>query len=175
MDAQIELFRPMPETSPQALEAFCTDCARKIHDGDVIADRYGFIDKDHLKTWLMDHPAVYRKIQELKAVWDSSANIEVKARTLAGYATVEVIPAITGIALNPDVAPGLRNDSFKEIARVAGVSGPPPVPRDGSGGGGGDGSGKFSVQIVFASSGRVESFTTREPPREPPTIEGDTE
>jgi hypothetical protein len=172
MDSQIDLYRPLPETSPQALEALCTDCARKIHDGETLAERYNFRDKDHLKNWLLDHPAVYRKIKEIQAVWDSSVNIDVKARTLAGYAAVEVIPAITQIALNPDVAPGLRNDSFKEIARVAGVSGPPPIPRDGSGGGGG-GDGKFSVQIVFASQGRIESFTTREPAREPPTIEGD--
>lgn len=170
MDSQIDLYRPLPETSPQALEAMCTDCARKIHDGETLAERYNFRDKDHLKNWLLDHPAVYRKIKEIQAVWDSSVNIDVKARTLAGYAAVEVIPAITQIALNPDVAPGLRNDSFKEIARVAGVGGPPPVPREG---GGGNASGApFSVQIVFASSGRVESFTTREPP---PTIEGESE
>jgi hypothetical protein len=176
MDTQIatlDLSRPLPETSPAALEAFCTDCARKIHDGHVIAERYGFADKTHLKTWLLEHPAVFRQIKELQAVWESAGNVETKARTLAGFATIEAIPSITQIALSPDIAPTVRNDSFKELAKVAGVSGLQPVARTAGNGPGADAQGRFSVQIVFASQGRVESFTTHEPPREPPTIEED--
>ena len=172
--AQLDLARPIPETSPAALEALCTDCARRIHDGHVIADRYGYRDKDHLKAWLMEHPAVFRQIKELQAVWESAGNIETKTRTLAGYATAEAIPAITQIALNPDVAPTVRNDSFKELAKVAGVSGLQPIARTAGSSQGADASGRFSVQIVFASTGQVESFTTREPPKEPPpTIDGE--
>ena len=163
MDSQIEIFRPLPEDSPQAMEAFCHDCARKIHDTETIAHRYGFGDKTGLKSWLSDHPVVFRKIKELRAIWESDANVEVRARTLAGYATIESIPTMTQIILNPDVAPGVRNDSFATMAKIGGVASPPPAPKDGSGNNGVPG-GRFSVQIVFASTGQVESFTTREPP-----------
>lgn len=164
MDTNIsELSRPLPETSPMTLTGLCTDLARKIDDPETIADRYGFIDKAHLKTWLLDHPGVYRRIKEEQAVWDSSGNVETKTRTLANIALVEGIPTHAGIMLNPENAPGIRIDAFKELAKVAGVSGLAPVARQ-AGGASADPSGKFSVQIVFASTGQVETFTTREPP-----------
>lgn len=159
------LFRPMPETSPMAMTGFCTDVARKIDDADVIATRYGFVDKAHIKAWLGAHPGVTRRIKEERAVWESSGNIETKTRTLAATALTEGIPTHAQIMLNPDVPPGIRIDAFKELAKVAGVSGLAPVARvPGSGGQSADASGRFSVQIVFASENRVEAFTTREPP-----------
>ncbi len=155
------LGKPVPETSPQALAAFCNDMAQKIHPGETLASRYGFADRAHLKAWLMSHPVVWRKIEELKAVWESDDNVEARARKLAGLALIEAIPSHAQIMLNPDISPGVRIDAFKETARVAGVAGAPQVGRDGVPGG--DAANRFSVQIVFASSGQVESFTTRRP------------
>ena len=155
-----------------AMAGFCTDLARKIHTSETIAARYGFADKAGLKAWLAAHPAVVRRIKEEQAVWESSGNIEVKTRTLAGVALTEGIPTHAQIMLNPDVAPGIRIDAFKELAKVAGVSGLQPVARTAGGGQTADAGGKFSVQIVFASTGQVESFTAREPP---PLIEAEVE
>lgn len=161
-----------PELSPLALQAFCNDIARQIHPAAEIAARYGFADKRAARDWIDARPAVKRVIKELRAIWESEANLEGRIRAYAGHALLEAAPTNAQIMLDPTVHPTIRIDAMKAHAKIAGVDTLPAAARDG--GGGVPGNAPFAVNIIFQQAGMVESIATvRPPPKDPGEIEGE--
>jgi hypothetical protein len=163
-----------PDMDKATLYAFCIDTAQRIHDYDVIARRYGFGDEAGMVEFLRTHPPVVKRVKELRAVWESDESVELRLRKLAGHSLLEALPDTASIMFDKQVTPGVRLEALRAHARIAGVDTPPHVPAGGAGGiGGGSGGGRFSVQIVFNNSGRVETITASE--RHLKEIESETE
>jgi hypothetical protein len=164
-----------PSMDKATLYAFCIDTAQRIHDYDVIARRYGFGDEAGMVEFLRAHPPVVKRVKELRAVWESDESVELRLRKLAGHSLLEALPDTASIMFDKQVTPGVRLEALRAHARIAGVDTPPHIPAGGAGGmgGGGAGGGRFSVQIVFNNSGRVETITASE--RHLKEIEGEAE
>lgn len=158
------VFAQVPELTSLALWNFMVDVAQNIHDYETIATRYGFENGWVMTDFLKTHPEIRRRIKELRANFQSNENLQVRLRTLAGHALENAIPVTARIMLDEGAKPQ-QLEALKHHARIAGVDGLPAVGRDGVPMGGA--ANKFSVQIVFASTGTVENFSTV------PTIEGE--
>jgi hypothetical protein len=147
-----------PAMSPQVLWAFCTDVAQNIHTYTQIALRYGFVDTDDLKRFLVKQVAVRKRIKELRAVWESDDNVENRIRTLAGHSVLTALPETARIMFNPRNPDNTKLDALKHHATIAGVFAPPRTSHND--GVGGPAAGRFSVNIVFSNAGRTETITT---------------
>jgi hypothetical protein len=145
-----------PAMSPQVLWGFCNDCAQNIMPFREIATRYGFVDVPQLKEFILSQNAVRRRVKELRAIWSSDDNVEIRIRQLAQHAVLAALPGTAQIMLNPRNPDATRLDALMNHAKIAGV-GHAPVARDS-----GAGVGRFSVNIVFPNAGRTETFTTIE-------------
>ena len=170
------LTGPVVEDSPQLMQAWCTDMAQKIHEYPVIAERYGFEDDQAMFDYLATRPTLRRRIRELRATWESDDNVETRVRRLAGHTVLEALPSTGAIMFNDALNPTVRIDALKAHARLAGIDALPVAA--GANAGMGGGGGRFSVQIIFGSTGQVETITTvdkpaKEPAPEPLTIEGE--
>jgi len=147
-----------PAMAPQVLWAFCTDVAQNIMPYTQIALRYGFVDTDDLKRFLVRQNTVRKRIKELRAVWESDDNVETRIRTLAGHSVLAALPETARIMLNPRNPDATRLDALKQHAVIAGVNAPPRVGHGDTGAT----VGRFSVNIVFANAGKTETITTIE-------------
>jgi hypothetical protein len=167
---------PVVEDNDLLMQAWCTDIARAVHEPRTIAARYGFEDVAAMQHYVATHPAIERRIKELTAAWESDSNVETRVRCLAGHAVLEALPTTGRLMLDPLIAANTKVDALKAHARIAGVDIPPAVARDAQAGAS-PGQGKFSVQIIFASTGKVENITTVEGPETShdglPSIEGE--
>ena len=162
-----------PEMDKSTLYAFCVDMAQRVHGYDTIARRYGFADENTLAEFLRATPPVVKRVKELRAVWESDESVELRLRKLAGHSLLEALPDTASIMFDKQVTPGVRLEALRAHARIAGVDSPPHIPAGGAGGVGGAGAGRFSVQIVFNNSGKVETITASE--RHVKEIEAETE
>lgn len=154
------------------LYAFCVDMAQKVHPYETIARRYGFAGEQALVEFLQNTPPVVKRVKELRAVWESDESVELRLRKLAGHSLLEALPDTASIMFDKQVTPGVRLEALRAHARIAGVDSPPHVPSGASGAAGQVG-GRFSVQIVFNNSGKVETITASE--RHVKEIEAETE
>lgn len=162
-----------PEMDKSTLYAFCVDMAQKVHPYETIARRYGFAGEQALVEFLQATPPVVKRVKELRAVWESDESVEMRLRKLAGHSLLEALPDTASIMFDKQVTPGVRLEALRAHARIAGVDSPPHAPAGGAAGGASAGAGRFSVQIVFNNSGKVETITASE--RHIKEIEAETE
>lgn len=163
----ILLTRPEPRT----VFAFCNDVAQKIKLYPTVASRYGFASEAAMAEYIRDNPAIRHRIKELRAIWFSDDNVEVRLRKMAGIALLEAMPDTSGLMFTqPEPKPMVQIDAMNAHAKIAGVSGPPPGGRPGDTAGG-NGGGRFSVSIIF-SGGKIETINSGTP-TDAPTIEGE--
>jgi len=148
----------VPAFTPQVLYAFCTDVAQNVHTYAQIALRYGFTDVAQMADFLRDQHVIRRRIKEYKAVWESDDNVQERIRKLSGHAVLAALPSTAQIMMDMKQPAATRIDATKQHAIMAGAQ------STGNAAAGMAGSGpqasKFSIQIMFASSGKTETFTT---------------
>jgi hypothetical protein len=153
-----KVFTGPPELSSLALWNFCVDTAQKIHGYTTIATRYGFTDWREMADFLATNEAVRRKVKELRAVWEADDSVEVRLRKLAGHGLLEALPTVAQNMFD-STSKAAQIDTTKTFSKIAGVDGLPPVGRDGQVPGQAQ---KFSVSIIFGSTGKIENFSTVE-------------
>lgn len=146
-----------PSMSPQVLWAFCTDVAQNVMSYREIATRYGFVDVPQMRDFLTAQYTIRRKVKEIRAIYESDDNVVEKTRKLAAHSVLQALPGTAQIMLNPREPAPTRLDALKEHAKIAGVGYAPIVKEGGAAAGG-----RFSVNIMFANAGKVETFTTVE-------------
>lgn len=172
MSTTIPVLADAPEMSSLALQAFCNDVARQVHTPSEIAERYGFANARAAAAWIKARPPVQRAIKELRAIWESEENLEGRIRAYYAHAVLEAAPENARIMLDPTVHPSVRIDGLKEMSKVAGLVGAPGggLVRDKNGNlVSTGGAAPFAVNIIFQSTGQVESITTVAPPPPPET------
>lgn len=151
---------PIPQLNPMTMHAWMDDVAQKIHGYDVIAARYGFASWQVMAGYMRDNPEIKRRITARRAIWESDANVEVRARTYAAHSVIEAIPHTSQVMFDPTATPTAKLDALKVHARIAGLDGMPAQGRDGAGPAGIAPSGRFSINFLF--SDRTEKITTIE-------------
>jgi hypothetical protein len=160
-----------PEMTSATLFAFCNDIAQKVHTYETIARRYGFADPDHMGEYLASHLSITAKIKELRSVYFSDVSTELRLRKLAGHAVLSALPSTADMMFNTKAPESVRIDALKAHARIAGVDGIPAGARDAAAASAAQAS-RFSIEILFASNGRMETITTLQPNN--PAIEHET-
>lgn len=118
-----DFLDPNPLLDDALIMRLTYDIAAGIHEGHVLALRYGFPDETALRRYLLKHPQVIRNAQKGRALVESDENTESRVRLRAMQATEELIPATAGIASDPRIAPQQRIDAFKQLSRVSGLDG----------------------------------------------------
>jgi hypothetical protein len=149
----------VPAFTPQVLYAFCTDVAQNVHTYAQIALRYGFVDVAQMAEFLRDQHVIRRRIKEYKAVWESDTNVRERIRELSGHAVLAALPTTAQIMLDAKQPANTRIDAVKQHAIMAGAQAS-GIGAAAAGAGGGPSAAKFSIQIMFANSGKTETFTT---------------
>ncbi len=144
-----------PTMSPQVLWSFCNDVAQNIMPYREVATRYGFTDVAQLKEFLIAQEGIRKRVKEIRAVWASDDNVEVRIKHLTQHALLHAVPGTAQIMLNPRNPDATRLDALLAHAKIAGM-GHAPV----AGAGGGPAGGRFSVNIMFPNAGKIETFTT---------------
>jgi hypothetical protein len=174
IDAGTPVLLDPPEMSSLALQSFCNDVARQIHTPEEIAERYGFSSARAALQWVSDRPAVRRAIKELRAIWESEDNLQMRIQAYYGHALLEAAPDNAKIMLDPTIHPSVRIDAMKEAAKLAGVVGGPSAARNKDGSVISDGVIKpFAVNIIFNNAGLRENIETIVEPKPSVTIEGE--
>jgi hypothetical protein len=148
----------VPAFTPQVLYAFCTDVAQNVHTYAQIALRYGFVDVAQMAEFLRDQHVIRRRIKEYKAVWESDTNVRERIRELSGHAVLAALPTTAQIMLDAKQPANTRIDAVKQHAIMAGAQASGIGAAAGAGGG--PSAARFSIQIMFANSGKTETFTT---------------
>jgi len=165
---------PQLRMTPAILGSLCVELAKDIYPREELAARYGFASAAVMDQVLSTNAALQQRIKEAEIDYNASENLAAKVREHALIAFDETIPASTKMLRDPSTSPAARNDLLKILATVGGVHGTPAQLRAGEGGAGGSaGTAPFSVNIIFAGSGKVESFQLSERPTPAPVIEGD--
>ena len=136
---------PNPVIDDALIMRLTYDIATGIHEGAVLATRYGFADLAALRRYLLKHPQIIRNAQKTKALVDSDEGSEARVRLKAMHATEELIPATAGIAADPRIAPQQRIDAFKQLSRVSGLDAA-AAAKAGSGGP------AFTLNILFRNN-----------------------
>jgi len=149
----------VPAFTPQVLYAFCTDVAQNVHTYAQIALRYGFVDVAQMAEFLRDQHVIRRRIKEYKAVWESDTNVRERIRELSGHAVLAALPTTAQIMLDAKQPANTRIDAVKQHAIMAGAQAS-GIGAAAAGAGGGPSAARFSIQIMFANSGKTETFTT---------------
>jgi len=148
----------VPSFTPQVLYAFCTDVAQNVDTYATIAIRYGFTDVAQMADFLRDQHVIRRRIKEYRAIWESDENVQERIKKLSGHAVLAALPTTARIMLDPNQPAQTRLDAVKQHSIMAGSQ------ATGNGaaaqGSGGPQAAKFSIQIMFANSGKTETFTT---------------
>jgi len=137
-----DFLDPNPVIDDALILRLTYDIATGIHEGAVLATRYGFADLQALRRYLLKHPQIIRNAQKTKALVDSDEGSEARVRLKAMHATEELIPATAGIAADPRIAPQQRIDAFKQLSRVSGLD----AAAAAKGAGGGP---AFTLNILF--------------------------
>ena len=101
------------------------DLATGMHNGEVIARRYGLRDENELKEYLRQHPGIVWEARRLRALFNSDEATEGRIRTKFMRATEQLIIPITALVADPRTPIAQRIDGFKQIQRGAGVDGAP--------------------------------------------------
>jgi hypothetical protein len=158
--AKVELDEPL-------VQRLCYDIALRIHDNAEIGRRYGLGHEAGLRSYLASHPAVFARARNLRALFDSDMSREERTRAKALAATEELIAPIAILAGDTGVPTAQRLDAFKQLNRVAGVDGMPPVSKDGANAGT-----TFALTIAFAD-GRTEQIKTTVVDATPQPLLGD--
>ena len=146
-----------PEMSAQVLMSFCVDVAQNVHTFAQIARRYGFESVGQMGEFINGNYNIRRRIKELRAVWESDDHVQERVRKLAGHTVLAALPETARIMLNPRLPDATRIDALKQHAAIAGMN-----AHGGHAAGGANGrsdAAKFSVNIMFAGSGRTETIT----------------
>jgi len=116
-----DFLDPNPLLDDALIMRLTYDIATGIHEGEVLAARYGFDGVAGMRRYLLRHPQIIRNAQKTKALMDSDEGSEARVRLKAMHATEELIPATAGIAADPRIAPQQRIDAFKQLSRVSGL------------------------------------------------------
>lgn len=117
------------------------ELALKITDVPTLLERYG-ITPEQLKAKLKD-PQFRSIVKQARTAWQSDLNVKERIRLKAGFLVEDSLLAMFGMIHSEAVAPPVRNDAFKSLARVAAVD----APENGKGGDG------LRVVINFPSAG----------------------
>jgi hypothetical protein len=137
-----DFLDPNPLLDDALILRLTYDMAAGIHEGDVLARRYGFDDVTALRRYLKKHPQIVVNAKKGRALVESDENTESRVRLRAMQATEELIPATAGIAADPRIAPQQRIDAFKQLSRVSGLD---AAAAKGAGSGGP----AFTLNILF--------------------------
>ena len=137
-----DFLDPNPLLDDALASRLVYDLAAGIHEGDVLALRYGFAHEGALRRYLAKHPQLVRNAQKAKALMESDENTESRVRLRAMHATEDLIPAAHGIAMDPRIAPQQRIDAFKQLSRVSGLDSAAKQGAQASGPG-------FTLNILF--------------------------
>lgn len=150
------VLAPAPELESDAeIHSFVTDVAKKIHDPEVIAQRYGFPDALTMVGFIKDHPEIRRRIKVRRAIWESDDNAAERVRELARHALLEALPTTSSMMFDTTVPAGIRIDATKLHARMAGVDG------IGTNNGKAEGQSGTSFNLTInLPGGRTEQITT---------------
>jgi hypothetical protein len=121
------------------------DLATGMHNGEVIARRYGLADADQLKDYLRQHPNVVHEAKRLRSLFQSDEATEGRIRAKFLRATEQLIIPIAALVADPRTPINSRIDGFKQIQRGAGVDGVAAGAKDQ-----GRSGAAFSLTINFA-------------------------
>lgn len=149
------------------MHAWMNDVAQNIIEYPDIAERYDFPSEAAMTKFIKDNPEIRRRLKQLRAIWQSDDNVEVRTRVLAGYAVLEAIPHTSQVMYDPTATSAAKLEALKAHARIAGLDGMPSHAKDVIGGA--SVGGKFSINFIF--SDRVEKITTLEARPEPQKLE----
>jgi hypothetical protein len=124
-----DFLRSMAELSPNAqlddalILRLTYDLASRLHSPRAIAHRYGLLDEDQLRDYLIGHPEVVQEAQKLAAIFESDGAAEDRVRMKFLHATEHLIVPMAGLVADPKTPLGARIDGFKQIQRGAGMDG----------------------------------------------------
>ena len=116
-----DFLDPNPLLDDALIMRLIYDLAAGIHEGDTLAIRYGFADKEALRRYLKKHPQIILNAQKGRALVESDENTESRVRLRAMQATEDLIPTTAAIAADPRIGPQQRIEAFKQLSRVSGL------------------------------------------------------
>lgn len=140
--------------SAQEVHNFINDVAQRIHEPEVLAQRWGFPDACAMIEFIKNNSEIRRRIKLRRAIWDSDDNVQNRIREYAGHSLLEALPSTASMMFDSGSPAGVRIDATKLHARMAGVDGLPPLSKDNQGQSG------PAFNLTINMPGRTEKITT---------------
>jgi len=157
MDDTDELLRmpAAPELDPRLRIPLLHDLAYGLHEPEDLGRRYGLGGIEGLKRFLHDNPEFRKEAQTLRALKSSDVSVPELGRTMAGHASIELVPDMAGIAADPKHSAAVRIDAFKQLNRMAGIDGVAVANRNSEAAAGT----QFNL-VINMPDGKTERLTT---------------
>src|SRR5262252_4319386 len=90
-----------PQRDDALIQRLQYDLATKIHPPAEISRRYGFLDVEELRDYLMAHPQLIDGVKKIRALFECVEGIEARMRAKFQFATEDLIPVMHDMVKSP--------------------------------------------------------------------------